>query len=151
MLEFWDGDYNEWQAGSLLTRTCTNQTTSRLVCSLNIFGARTNHGQTWTHKTHHGLDLGEATTFPLIVFFAPSHGVCTQVSFCPETLNLGIPNFLKLGLLLLWKPITSCIDLWLRWGPKKIFSPHWELSNDMWHVPVIQLIHEDFWLLVVWN
>jgi hypothetical protein len=66
-----------------LTRIYTNQTTSWLVHSLNIFGARTNHGHTWTHKTHHGLNLGEATTFPLIVYFVPSHGISTQMAFCP--------------------------------------------------------------------
>jgi hypothetical protein len=49
--------------------------------------ARTNHKQTWTHKIHHGLDLGEATTFPLIVYFLFSHGTITQMSFC-----LGIPK-----------------------------------------------------------
>jgi hypothetical protein len=41
--------------------------------------------QTWTHKTHHTLDLKEATTFPLIVYYVPSHGTNTQISFCPET------------------------------------------------------------------
>jgi hypothetical protein len=44
-----------------------------------------NHEQTPTHKTHHGLDLGEATTFPLIVLFVLGHGVNTQMAFCPET------------------------------------------------------------------
>jgi hypothetical protein len=43
----------------------------------NIFGARTSHGQTQTHNTHHGSDLGEATTFPFIVLFVPSHGANT--------------------------------------------------------------------------
>jgi len=52
--------------------------------SYNIFGARMNHKQTWTHKTHHGSDLGEATTFPFIVFSVPGHEANTQMSFCPE-------------------------------------------------------------------
>jgi hypothetical protein len=34
---------------------------------LEHFNARTNHEQTQTHKIHHGLDLGETITFPLIV------------------------------------------------------------------------------------
>jgi hypothetical protein len=42
------------------------------------------NGQTRTHKTHHGPDLGEATTFPLIVYFVPSHETSTQMSFCPR-------------------------------------------------------------------
>jgi hypothetical protein len=68
------------------------------MCSLNTFGARMNHGQTWTHKTHHDLEMGEATTFPLIIFFVPIHGASTQMSFYPR-----IP---KLGFLQFWKPIT---------------------------------------------
>ncbi len=53
--------------------------------SSNILGARINHGQTRTYKIHHGLDLGEATTFPLIIFYVLGHGANTQMSFCPET------------------------------------------------------------------
>ncbi len=52
--------------------------------SCNTFGAQTNQEQTWTHKTHHNPNLGEATTFPLIVFFMLGHA-CTQMSFCPGT------------------------------------------------------------------
>jgi hypothetical protein len=51
----------------------------------NTFDARTNHEQPWTHKTHHNLDLGEATTFPLIVYFASLHEGHIQMVFCPET------------------------------------------------------------------
>jgi hypothetical protein len=58
--------------------------------------------------------LGEATTFPLIVIFVPNHGAYTQMSFCPETPNLRIPKFSKLGLPQLWRPIISCANLWLR-------------------------------------
>jgi hypothetical protein len=53
----------------------------------NTFGARTNDGQTRTHKSHHGLDLGESTTFPLI-YYVHGHGTNTQMSFCP-----GIPKW----------------------------------------------------------
>ncbi len=45
--------------------------------SWSTFGAQTSHEQTWTHKTHHSLDLGEVTTFPLIVFFLLGHGANT--------------------------------------------------------------------------
>jgi hypothetical protein len=69
----------------LLIWTYTNQTTSWLMCSLNAFGARMSHVQTWIHKIHHGLDLGEATTFPLIVYFVFDHGTNTQMAFCPKT------------------------------------------------------------------
>jgi hypothetical protein len=69
----------------LLTWTYTNQTISWLVHNLNIFGAWMSHEQTQTHKTHHSLDLGEATTFPLIVYFVPCHGTSTQMAFCHAT------------------------------------------------------------------
>jgi hypothetical protein len=58
---------------------------SWLVHSWSTFGAWTGHEQTQTHKTHHGPDLGEATTFPLIVYSVPSHRPSTQMSFCPGT------------------------------------------------------------------
>ncbi len=49
--------------------------------SLSTFGARMSHGQTQIHKTHHGLDLGEATTFPLILYFLPLHEAHIQMTF----------------------------------------------------------------------
>jgi hypothetical protein len=58
----------------------------------NIFDAWTSHGQTWTHKIHHDPDLGEATTFPFIVFFVPGHGASTQMSFCPGFPKLESQN-----------------------------------------------------------
>jgi len=79
------------------TRTCTNQTTSWLMHSWNIFGAQINYGQTHIHKTHHGPNLGEATTFPLIVFFVPGHEAYTRMSFCPGTPKFRVPKFPKLG------------------------------------------------------
>ncbi len=47
--------------------------------SWSTFGVKKSHGQIRTHKIHkihkihHGLDLGEATTFPLIVYYVPLH------------------------------------------------------------------------------
>jgi hypothetical protein len=46
-------------------------------------------GQTWTHKTHHNPNLGEATTFPLIVYFVLDDGTSTQMSFCRNP-HLGL-------------------------------------------------------------
>ncbi len=40
---------------------------------------------TQTHKTHHGPNLGEATTFPLIVYSVAAHGAHIQMVFCPGT------------------------------------------------------------------
>jgi hypothetical protein len=75
------------------------------------FGAWTNYKQTQIHKTHHGLDFGEATTFPLIVFYVPSHKTSTQMSFCLRIPKLGVSKFPKLGLSQFWKLITLCVDL----------------------------------------
>ncbi len=67
--------------------------------SYSTFGARTRHRQTWTHKTHHGLYLGETTTFPLIVLSMPSHRTSTQMSFClgTPTFPSGSPEISKIG------------------------------------------------------
>jgi hypothetical protein len=63
------------------------------------FGAWMNHRQTWTHKTHHSPDLGEATTFPFTVFFVPGHGTSIQMSFCPELPSWSpeIPKIFEIG------------------------------------------------------
>jgi hypothetical protein len=77
----------------LLIRTCANQTTSWLMHSLNTFGARTSHEQTQTHKIHHGPNLREATTFPLIVYFVPLHEAQIQMTFCLGTPKWKSQNF----------------------------------------------------------
>jgi hypothetical protein len=77
-------------SNSIIRRTCTNQTTSWLMHSWSTFGAWTSHGQTRTHKIHHGPTLGEATTFPFVIYSVLGHGTNTQV---------GVLKFPKLGLL----------------------------------------------------
>jgi hypothetical protein len=62
-----------------------NQTTSSLVHNLSTFGDYMNHGQIRTHETHHDLDLGEATTFPLIILSMPFHEAHIQMAFCFRT------------------------------------------------------------------
>jgi hypothetical protein len=67
--------------------------------SWNTFGVRTSHRQTRTHKTHHGLDLGESTTFPLILYFVPLHEAHIQMTFCPESSEIAqVGTFVTLGL-----------------------------------------------------
>jgi len=53
--------------------------------SWSTFGARMSHEQTRIYKIHHGPDLGEATTFPLIVYYVPLHEA--NIHFVS-----GIPN-----------------------------------------------------------
>ncbi len=40
---------------------------------------------TRTHQTHHSPNLGEATTFPLIIYYVPLHKAHIQMAFCPRT------------------------------------------------------------------
>jgi hypothetical protein len=87
----------------LLTQTYTNQTTSWFVHNLNIFGAKTSHRQTWTHKTHHDPHLGEATTFPFIVYSVSGHGTNIQMTFFLELPN-GSPEIPKVGTFMILGP-----------------------------------------------
>jgi len=53
---------------------------------------------TRTHKTHHGPDLGEATTFPLIVFSATLRRDYIQMALFPRSPEIppyGTPGTLK--------------------------------------------------------
>ncbi len=47
---------------------------------------------TLDHKTHHGLDSGEATTFPHIVFSATLRGNYIQMAIFPGTFKLESRN-----------------------------------------------------------
>ncbi len=60
-----------------------------------------------------------------------------------------VPKFLKLGLLELWRPVTSCSDLQLKRCLKKNFSPRRKISNNIWHATYTHIIQGDYWLLVV--
>jgi hypothetical protein len=44
------------------------------MCSWNVFGAHTSYRHTRIHKTHHGVNLREATTFPFIILYVIDHG-----------------------------------------------------------------------------
>jgi hypothetical protein len=53
--------------------------------NFNTFDARTSHVQPQIHKNSPRPGLGEATTFPLIVYLVPLHEAHIQMAFCPET------------------------------------------------------------------
>jgi hypothetical protein len=72
-----------------------------------------NHGQIQTHKTHHGRDLGEATTFPLILYFVRGHGTSIQMAFLSQNSQVGVLKFPQL-LSQLWVPITLHANLRLK-------------------------------------
>jgi hypothetical protein len=98
--------------------------------------------QIQTHKIHHDLDLGEATTLPLIVYFVPLHEAHIQMTFCLETPKWESQNSQSL-------PITLHANFWLKWGLKKSCSPCWELSKNMSHTTSTRENRGDSWLLVV--
>ncbi len=62
---------------------------------------------------------------------------------------MGVQIFSKLGLPQFWRPITLCVDLWLRSSLKKSCSPHWEISNGMWHTTCMQGNQGNSWLLMI--
>jgi hypothetical protein len=63
----------------------------------STFASRMNHWHIQTHKTHHGPNMGEATTFPFIIFSVISQGNYIHMSFCPRTPKLEVSKFPKLG------------------------------------------------------
>jgi hypothetical protein len=80
-----------------ITHTNLHKPNNKLVDAwLEHFGARMNHGQTRTHKTHHGPDLGEAITFPLIIYYVSSHMTRPKCHFVPRFPN-GSPEILQVG------------------------------------------------------
>jgi hypothetical protein len=77
-------DWEEWQV-IIHSHELAQNRISWLVHSWSTFGAKMSHGQIRIHKIHHSPDLGEATTFPLIVYFVPLHEAHIQMAFCFET------------------------------------------------------------------
>jgi hypothetical protein len=79
-----------------------DQTQGWLVHGWNTFGARNKPQPTRTHKTHHGPNLGEITTLPLLIYFVPLYEAYIQKAFCPgspkipttwTSMTLGAHNF----------------------------------------------------------
>ncbi len=64
---------------------------------------------TWTHKTHHGPDLGEATTFPLIVYSVTLHGAHIQMAIFPGTPKWEFRNYFALFTFVLCCLLSLCV------------------------------------------
>jgi len=107
-----------------------------------------NHGQTWTHKTHHGLNLGKPPPSPYNILCAWSQDEHPNVILSRD-FQLGVLKFPKLELPRFWRPISLCADLQLRWGLKKNYNPCWELSNGILLATYMQGNRGDSWLSVV--
>jgi hypothetical protein len=108
-----------------------------------------NYKHTQIHKTHHGLDLREATTFPLIILFVINHRGYIQISFSPRIPKLGVSKFTKLGFSTLWKPIIFFVDFRLRWCLKQCYNLYRKFFNNKWHATFTHIFPNDFRLLVV--
>ncbi len=64
----------------------------------STFSARTSHGQPWMHKTHHGPDSSEATTFPIQYYLRLSVAPTSEQFFVP-----GLPRRSS-ETILVWTP-----------------------------------------------
>jgi hypothetical protein len=107
---------------------------------------------TWTHKTHHGPDSGEATTFPHIVFSAARHRGYIHMAQIPGTPKLesrNCPEIVPVGVPGLWEVISSLPDLGSRRGLKQSYSPRRDLSNTMSHAQIERREEVDSRLLEV--
>jgi len=91
---------------------------------------------TLDHKTHHGPDSGEATTFPHIIFSAMFRWGYIQIALfpgtpklesrnCPETVPVGVPG--------LWELIIPDFKVSLQRGLNQSCNPCRDLSNDISH------------------
>jgi hypothetical protein len=88
------------------------------------------------HKTHHGPDSGEATTFPHIVFFATLHGGYIQMALFPGTPKLesrNYPETVPVGVPGLWELITPDCRVRSQRGLNQSCSPRRDLFNDVSH------------------
>ncbi len=103
---------------------------------------------TWTHKTHHGPDSREATTFPLIVFSAAPREGYIQMALFPWTPKVESRNCPDLDSRV-WASITCRLELGSGRGFNQSCSSPWELSNAMSHIVIGRREEVDSWLLVV--
>jgi hypothetical protein len=91
---------------------------------------------TLDHKTHHGPDSREATTFPHIVFSAPHFEDYIQMALFPGTPKLesrNSPEILPVGVSGLWELITLDCKVWSQRRLNQTCSPRRDLSNDVSH------------------
>ncbi len=104
---------------------------------------------TRTHKTHHGPNLGEAITSPLIVYSGPLHEAHVEMAFLSRDSRVGVPKSRPSGLLQLWSPITLRADLGSKCGLKQSCSSRRELSNSMCNVVCSQVNRVDSRIFLV--
>jgi hypothetical protein len=76
-----------WGLGKLISKAIIHMDLHKL--NNKLFSAQLEHlwytDEPRIHKTHHDSDLGEATTFPLIVYFVLNHMTNTQMSLSRDS------------------------------------------------------------------
>ncbi len=85
MLELQHGTKKSDKQFNYSFKFTSNQPSHWLVLYWSTFGARISHKRLRTHKTHHGPNSKETTTFPHIVYSTPFHKGYIQMAFCPGT------------------------------------------------------------------
>jgi hypothetical protein len=85
---------------------------------------------------------------PYSILYACPWGQHPNVILSQDS-QMGVPKFPKLGPPWLWRCITLCANLQLKWGLKQTCSPCWKLFTGMWHITFMQGNQGNFWLLVV--
>jgi len=126
-----------WTSNSLI-HTDLHKPDNKLVSACwNTFGARTSHGQTRTHKTHHGPDLGEATTFPLMYILYLSTRPTSKWHFVPG-LPSGNPKIPKIGTLTTLRAHNFVYRPPIDMRFKEKFYPSSRSFNDMLHATCTQ-------------
>jgi len=86
------------------------------------------------YLTHHGLNLGETTTFPHIVFSTSHHRGYIQMALFLETRKLesqNCPEIVLVGVPGLWELVTPDCQIWSRQGLNQSYNPCRDLSNAM--------------------
>ncbi len=103
---------------------------------------------TWTHKTHHGPDSGEATTFPHIVFSAAGRGGYIRMAQIPGTPEMESRNCLGRTPETLNRH-NSRLQSWIATRSNQSCSPCRDLSKAMSHTQIKRREEVDSRLLVV--
>ncbi len=107
---------------------------------------------TLDHKTHHGSDSGEATTFPHIVFSTLLRRNYIQMVLFPGTPKLESQNCsetVPVGVPRLWELITPDCRVWSQRGLNQSCIPRRDLSNAVLHTQFGCREEVDSWLLLV--
>jgi len=107
---------------------------------------------TLDHKTHHGPDSREATTFPHIVFSVTPRRDYIQMALFPGTPKLesrNCPEIVSGGVAGLWELITPDSQVRSPRGLNQTCNPCPDLSNDVLHSQFGRWEEVDSRLLVV--